>query len=611
MPKDLFHSAAHLHHSGRLAEAEKLYREVLQKNPHHAEALHNLGVIAFQTNQPRLAADLIRQALNIKPNYPEAYSSLGNALKATGQFTEAIAAFRQSLRLNPNLAEAHNNLGSALADANQFDEAVTHLRRAIELKPRLIEAHRNLARLLRAVGRREDALDAYRHALDSDPNLTEARTAIISLLAESQRFDEAAAAHVSLAQLHPNAPFTLQSLGEIHLYKREIPAAVESFRKAAAADPDFPDAWNCLGLSLQAQGNFDEAAQSFRRALELRPTAAYLFRNLINIKGHAFTTDDVQFLANLMNQPTLPIDDRINAGFALGKLLDDADRYEEAFAAFSNANALGKQRLADQGQRYDPEGFHRHIDTLIEIFTPDFFANRRTWGIDSDLPVFIVGMPRSGTTLIEQIAASHPNVHGAGEIKDISRIDFSLGGSTVESAAQSWTAPSIHHAAAAHLKHLQSLSPDSTHIVDKMHHNVLGLGLIAVLFPNARIIFSRRDPRDTALSCFFQLFSEPPVFSFDLAHCADQCKGIDRLMDHWLQTLPLRMLEVRYEEVVADQETQSRRLIDFLGLPWDPTCLDFQRAKNPVLTSSVWQVRQPIYTRSVGRWRNYQSHLPI
>jgi hypothetical protein len=247
---------------------------------------------------------------------------------------------------------------------------------------------------------------------------------------------------------------------------------------------------------------------------------------------------------------------------------------------------------------------------MTHTFTPQFFAERQSWGERSDLPVFIVGMPRSGTTLVEQIAASHRAVFGAGELPDIGRLAASLAQGKDLAAAEGWTADAITAMAKAHLDHLRALGGDRRRVIDKMPGNVFHLGLIALMFPQARVIFCRRDPRDNCLSCYFQHFSKHHLlYTYDLADCGHQYLATDHLTSHWLKALPLRMLEVSYEELVADQEGQSRRLIDFLGLPWDPTCLEYYRTERTVVTASVWQVRQPIYTRSVARWRHYEQHL--
>ncbi len=311
----------------------------------------------------------------------------------------------------------------------------------------------------------------------------------------------------------------------------------------------------------------------------------------------------------MLNQPGLSAEERIGVGFAFGKVLDDLDRYDEAFPRYAEANALMKQLRALVGDQYDLAAMRRQIDEMIETYTPSFFQERRDWGDPSEIPVFVVGMPRSGTTLVQQIAASHPQVHGAGELTDISTIAQSMGETDLKSTALGWERQAIKKTAEQHVRRLREMNATASRIVDKTPGNILQLGLIAVMFPRARVVLCRRDARDNCLSCFFQSFTSGNAFSFDLADCGHRYMEIDRLAAHWRRVLPLKMMEIQYEKMVVDLEGQSRRLIEFLGLPWDPACLEFYRAKNAVLTASVWQVRQPIYTRSVGRWWHYEKHL--
>ena len=300
--------------------------------------------------------------------------------------------------------------------------------------------------------------------------------------------------------------------------------------------------------------------------------------------------------------------DRIVAGFALGRLLDNADRYDEAFARYRVANALVKETNDTAGIRFDYAAFRRRVDLLIEHQTGTSLST--PIGPASELPVFIVGMPRSGTTLTEQIVASHSQVFGAGELQDIGRIADGLTQGSREVAAHQADAELAMRLAHAHLSRLTAQAAGASRIIDKMPDNVLHLGLIALLYPKARVIFCTRNAYDISLSCYFQLFSQGlHPFAYDLADCGRRTREVNRLITHWQTALPLRMHIVNYETLVADLETESRRLIDFLGLPWEPACLDFHRTERTVTTVSHWQVRQPLYTRSVGRWRHYQEHL--
>ncbi len=250
------------------------------------------------------------------------------------------------------------------------------------------------------------------------------------------------------------------------------------------------------------------------------------------------------------------------------------------------------------------------VDWLIAANGARSFADTVGSGDLSDVPVFIVGMPRSGTTLVEQIASSHKLVFGGGERDDIDTILTVLGRDQTTGLPAEWDPASVHREAAAHVSRLRELAPSASRVIDKMPDNILWLGQIARLFPQARVVLCRRDPRDQSLSCFFQDFREEmTLWTNDLADCGFRARQIDRLVQHWRKVLPLKMLEIEYETLVSNLEAESRRLIGFLGLEWDPACLDFHKTERTVQSASYWQVRQPLYATSVGRWRHYRSHL--
>ena len=356
-------------------------------------------------------------------------------------------------------------------------------------------------------------------------------------------------------------------------------------------------------------GRFDEALDCFRRALELDPDLPEAHRSLATTGERAGDDEQLRRLQTVLASPERSVLDRVAAGFALGGLLDNADRYDDAFPAFARANALYRQYRAEAGERFDADALRRETDGLIGVGSAEFFSRVGAWGNPSELPVFIVGMPRSGTTLIEQIAASHSQVFGAGERREIGAIATALTAHNTDRAVNAWDPVFARAQADRHAAWLQALGGASVRVIDKMPDNVFTLWLIAALFPSARVILSQRDPRDTALSCYFHKFTDGHPFAYDLADCGHRALEVERLATHWLRVLPLEMLVVDYEELVADPEGESRRLIEFLGLDWEPACLDFHKTQRPVFTASSWQVRQPMFTRSIGRWRHYERHL--
>jgi tetratricopeptide (TPR) repeat protein len=606
-PEAYTNLACALAEKGQLDEAIAAFRRVIELRPKSAEAHHGLATVLRTNDQLDEAIAAYSWAIHLRPNYPQAKSDLGNVLRSKGRLDEAIALHSQAIALMPEFAEAHSNLGNALKEKELFEEAIAAYSKAVELKPDMPVFHFSLGEVLCAMGRSEEGVAAFRRAIELDPNYFDALNQLGITLAELERFDEALGAQRQAAALRPNDPISDQTLGLILMRRSDASGAEVSLRRALAASPDLVLSWNGLGTALKVLGQFEEASTCFRRALSLRSDSAMLYKNLSSTGRQVIDDTEVQRLTALLNRPTASVDERVAAGFALGKLLDEADRFDEAFEQYAQANKIYRDSKAERGERFDIDKLRQHVDETIRAFSPQLIKDRQGWGDASELPVFIVGMPRSGTTLVEQIAASHPDVFGAGELSDINQIARELG-EGVE-ATQGWNSDSVKTAAKAHLEHLRTMGGSAIRVIDKMPDNVLKLGLIATLFPSARVIFCQRDPRDTCLSCYFQWFTATILFAYDLADCGRRYLEIERLAHYWRSVLPLKMLEVQYEELVADLEGQSRRLIDFLGLPWNPACLDFHKTKRTVMTASVWQVRQPIYSRSAGRWRQYERHL--
>ena len=453
---------------------------------------------------------------------------------------------------------------------NQLEAAEASFRKASELNPAVADVHSNLGDVLLALRRFTDAAASYRRAIDLDPRWV--------------------GAHYGLAT-------SLRLAGDIE-------AAIESYDRALALNSDGALLWNDLGSALRAVGRLDDATEAFRRALAIEPDLAIAYYNLAVSQQLSAEDPAVVRMAARATQTDLPIEERVRAGFAVGEALDKAERYDEAFAVFDRANHLYRAECAAAGERFDAVGLTRGIDRSIAEFNPAFFAKVAGWGNSSELPVFIVGAPRSGTSLVEQIAASHSRVFGAGELSNIGEAAAELGAIDL-----SRRQAAVRRTADAHLERLRKLGGGAERVIDKMPDNIFRLDVIATLYPAARIIFCRRDPRDIGLSCFFQFFATRQMFSYDLIDCGRRMRETERMAAHWRRVLPLRWMEVQYELLVADLEGESRRLIEFLGLEWEPACLDFHRTERTVLTASTWQVRQPLYNRSVGRWRQYERHL--
>lgn len=604
-------SALEHHRAGRLDKAEALYCKVLNQVPDQPDALHLLGAIAIARGQPERAIELIGKALRYMPKLFDAHVNLGNALLLLGRLPEAVESYERAIAINSRSALVHSNLARVLNDLKRFAASLPHCRMAIDLEPHFLPAHINMAIALKGSGHLAEAVGAWRKSIALDPHTADSHHELALLLGELEQFAEALECHKTAIALQPDNAVFHCAFGTTHLRKPDAVAAAESFRKAVALSPDFVEALVGLGWALRLCGEFDEAEQWFKRIREIDPNYVEAYRYLSSTGKHGSETDEIGQLMTLLARDDVSAKDRIVAGFSLGRLLDNADRYDEAFRTYEVANAQVRQTWPATGDRFDRLSFTRWVDLLISTYTPEYFESVTDRGIATELPVFIVGMPRSGTTLVEQICASHSLVFGAGERHDIDRIATTLaGGRAHHISKHDANADQGLHLAEIHVERLRMLGAGAIRVIDKMPDNILQVGLIVALFPKARIIVCSRDSRDTSLSCFFQLFGDGLMhFSYDLGDCGYRCREICRLVRHWLDVLPKNTIEIQYESLVHNLESESRRLIEFLGLDWQPTCLDFYRTERTVTTVSHWQVRQPIYTRSVARWLHYEQHL--
>jgi tetratricopeptide (TPR) repeat protein len=563
-----FAAALAAHREGRSADAEQLYRAVLAAAPDHFGARFCLGLICLEQDTDE-AAQLFRTAF-AGTNDADAHNKLGILLATIGRFDQAIARYRQALALAPDFAEAHVNLGVALEACKRCEEAMAHYRRALAITPDCAEAHNNLGNLLLAGRNAEEAVTHYRLAL--------------------ARRDDFAEAHSNLGR-------ALQSLGRID-------EAIGHYQRAIALNPAYADAYNNLGTALQALGRFDRANAAFEKAIALAPRNTAVRLNLGN--SLQYTDGDPHLTAmERLAADMAPLDEdgRIALHFALGKALRDIGRHERSFDHLLEGNALKRRQIA-----YDEAATLAAIERTREAFSAEATRADEGAGDPSPVPVFIVGMPRSGSTLVEQILASHRQVFGGGERPAFGQAVASLGSDGKPPSAPEGVAglsgEQLRLLAARYLAGLASAAPSAGRVTDKTPENFLVLGLIHLALPNARIIHVRRDPVDTCLSCFSQLFTDDQPYSYDLGELGRYYRAYQGLMKHWRRVLPDgAMLEVQYEELVTDFVRQARRIVAHCALPWHDACARFHRTQRPVQTASVWQVRQPIYRSAVGSWR--------
>ncbi len=596
------------HQAGRLHRAEALYRKALHRNPDDANALHLLGVIAFQCGEVGTALRLIERALPELQDVPDVHLNHGNALREAGRPAEAVTSYRRALALQPDYGMAHNNLAAAFNEQQQFAAGLASANRAIELIPEFFGAYIHRAASLMGLGRFAEAETPLRRALDLAPDHAQSHCDLGWVLARLGRHDEAVTFLERAVALDPKDATIHFALGATPHLIHDLAASEAGLRRAVALAPDYTAAWHELGTVLRSSGRFEEALLCFHCARDLDPDWPEPYRSLAVTGRQTANGAQRRRLETVTRLRPLGFRQDLG-GLCPGHAAEQWGQCDEAFACFAEANALYRQERATAGERFDIDALRAQIGDLIKLSTPALFSATASWGTASALPVFIVGMPRSGTSLVEQIAASHSRVLGAGELTELEGICRALSAHNGSLPVEKWDAPFSLQLAERHVARLQALSDGATRVIDKMPDNIFFLWIVAALFPSARVIFCRRDLRDVSLSCYFHLFTEGHLYAYDLADCGARALEAERLARHWRGVLPLRMMVVDYEQLVEDLEGESRRLIEFLGLEWEPACLDFHLTGRPVFTASAWQVRQPLYRRSVGRWRDYERHL--
>jgi len=604
---------ASLKAQGRIADAVAAERQAVVLLPHDANAHYNLGNGLVLLDEPGQAAENYRRALVIRPDYFEAHFNLGNVLEAQSLLKDAMDSYRHALAIRPDFIDAHAKLGHVLVATGQPGDAAVHFLHVLAVRPDDAQSHNSLGIVYRSQGRMADAEACYRCALAINPGYVEALTNLGNALGAQGRQAEAESSYRQALALNDGYAETHFNLGNILRDQNRQFEAEQSYRWALKISPDHLKALNNLGLCLKRQGRLEEACQCFEAAIAIKPDFVQSHCNLAPLK--TYTADDTHlgvFESQQHQLATLPTAGRVSYWFALGKMREDVGRYEDAFAAYAEGNRCQHEQFP-----HDEAREVALMERLQSVFSAAFFADHPKPTYAGRAPIFIVGMPRSGTSLIEQILSTYPGVYGAGEVADLSDVVHSVGAKTSEQlnsypeAAGLLSADDFRRLGETYLERLWRLAPDAERITDKMPANFLHIGMIHLMLPHAKIIHAMRDPMDSCFSCYSRLFASNNLdFAYRLDTVGRYYVRYIRLMQHWHRVLPPgTVLDVRYEDMVADTEGQARRLLAHLGLPWDERCLAFHRNKRVVKTASVAQVRKPIYRSSVARWRHFEAQL--
>ncbi len=538
---------------------------------------------------------------------------IGVAAAGRGAADEAIAALQQAVALCPGLAAAQANLGLLLLAARRPAEAEGPLRIAVAAMPRDAALRNALGVAQEALLRLEEAEATYRSALALAPALAQAHANLGNCLRRRGQLVEAEAAFLRAIELEPGFAVAHFNFGVLLQEREQFERAIAAYRQALHHHPDYVEALNNLGACLRTQGFVDEARAIFERILELRPQQIEAHCNLAQYKTYRPGDPQVEQLLSQQHRVAgLSQDGQVRYWFTIGKMLEETGRHAESFAAYELGNRMKRATC--------PWDEAAHVDLqrrIVATFSRGRLARHAPASAAGPTPVFIVGMPRSGTSLLEQVLSSLPAVHGAGEITWLAETlqsaeqDCGEGGFRFPESLGHLSDPDLRALGRRYVDRLRELAPGATHVVDKLPGNFMHVGLIHLMLPTARIVHAMRDPMDSCFSCYSRLFSANNLpYTYDLGAVGRFWLGYRDLMRHWHDVLPAgRILDVSYESMVSDVENQARRVVAYLGLPWNHACLDFHKNRRVVKTASVAQVRRPIYQSSVARWKAYEAQL--
>jgi tetratricopeptide (TPR) repeat protein len=591
----------------RAAEAEAVLRQAIAADPDYAKAHEALAHALIAQQRPAEAVPALRRAIALNPALKSAQVTLGQALLATGaeqaaadafdelmqehpqmqeladaatlhrdgQFEQAEAAYRDLLKRNPQDVAVLRLLGLLAIDTGHFRNAATLLKQAVELAPGFHGAWIELSKAQTELHELGDAIASAERAIAIEPQRAPGHVALANALAHTDRADE----------------------------------AIASYRRAQEIRPDNPEIALGLGNVLKTHGRQAEAIAAYRDGIRLKPDFAELYWSLSNLKTFRFEPGEIRAMELALASDSLPENAIVHFCFALGKACEDQSDYPRAFSYFKRGNELRRMQ-----EYYDPVNTDQIGERIRATFTPELVARLRGSGHAGVAPIFVIGLPRSGSTLIEQILASHSAVEATAELPEGGRlvrfIDRQrVGGKVYPEAVAAFTGQALAEIGRRYDEGTRRYRSGKPRFIDKMPNNFATVGLLALALPDARFINAARDPRDTCLSCYKQLFARGQPFTYDLTEIGDYYLEYRRMIDHWHAVLPGRVLDVQYESVVADLEGQARRLLAFCDLPWEDACLRYYATERAVRTASSEQVRRPIYGDAIGVWRHYQAEL--
>lgn len=593
----------------KIQPALEVLQKAIKRDPKLGLARQEIGMTLLAAGRGAEAVDHLRKAVKILPDSPVAWKALADALTAQGETEESRKARRQLLAVsvkNPELLKAADFLYEG-----RLAKAEAICREVLKQDPIDVSAIRMLANIGIKLSRFKDSQKLLERCLDLAPDFHLARNDYAYVLSKRQAYKESLAELDKLLDNDPDNPNHLLLKASVLVQIGEFEAAIGIYDRVLEHFPRQPRSHLSKGHALKTLGRHSEGIEAYRTAISHEPALGEAYWSLANLKTFRFEEKEISAMRQQVKVGTSNVEDYYHLCFALGKALEDRKEYDESFACYRRGNAVRRNTV-----QWDRDAYHKNTQRLIRFFDAGFFDNRHGQGTLHAEPIFVVGLPRAGSTLLEQILASHSQVEGTMELPDIISIARRLSDKKRGSDASRYpdilaemSPVQLTELGEEYIERTRIQRSGAPFFIDKMPNNFPHIGLIHLILPNAKIIDARRHPLGCCFSGYKQLFARGQNFSYDLADIGQYYRDYVELMNHWDRVLPGRVLRMQYESVVADTETQVRQLLDYCGLPFEEECLRFYETKRAVRTASSEQVRQPIYRASVEQWRNYLPHL--
>jgi len=639
-----YRNAADLLKKNEFNLAEQQLSEILKKFPDDPNALRLSGVSSLEQEKPEVALIPLQKAIRVAPEFLQAHENLAQAWTQLGDLKKAETCFKKCLEIDPSNFTNWKSLGDVLSDQRKDEEADKAYKNAISTDKKYLDLQKAMSQVQK--GNLGEAERIYREILSDDPNNVDALRLLALLASRTGAVDQAINMLENCTKIAPDYALAWENLAKMYRQKDDpdsLQKAAFCFSKATELRPDWAEGWAGLGTMQTRSSQHNEGIESYKKSIELKANQprvhlslghvyktsgnqeecinsyneAISFDNnfgeaywsLANLKTYKFSGDEILNMEKRVELTEVPEREKVHFLFSLGKAFEDMGSYDESFEYYKRGNDLNRGRTT-----YDPKAIEALSERLKLFFTEDRLNKYKGSGDNSNSPIFIVGLPRSGSTLIEQILASHSKIEGTMELPNIMNIARKLGNSTKDRTAYPEVIDTLQgidltDLGKSFINETQFLRTGKQHFIDKMPNNFSHIGLIKLILPNAKIIDARRNPMDTCFSCFKQLFARGQAFTYDLSEIARYYVNYVNLMDHWDKVLPGYVYRVQHEDLLNNQERVTRDLIDFCEVDFESSTLEFYKTKRAVKTASSEQVREPINTKGLNQWKNYEIHL--